>query len=445
MTSVLAQQLAQLAEARGDGTRRVRGKPSLLFEYQRAADIDVATIYGIALQGGCGRERRPGAALGPVAARRLRARTRAQAPRRARSRPAVARRGARAHRRAAGPTRRRLRPSPAGLEHLCAIDARFQPFSHSLFARSSLAVNRDQITKQDDAKINQQIAAFTRLLSNHFLSPSCFKTLEYLIRRYRCGAGAAGRALPTPRPTAPRACPPRSRRAAPLRRLPSLRALLEAPARGGGAAGARLVLCRPLGLQLRTPAPPRPLRAAPPAAGTPPTSPSARRRVNELNVDDLMAAALPYHSTNEFVRLVQTARLEGTTWSWLAKMQESGAALPRDILVKRCTTDAAVLAFICECAKQQGSARQLSRTWLSFYAVVACELVAAQRALPEDLVAALLPFLTAGLQHDASQDYRAASLMIVTQICSKSALSKDFLSGAPLLAAAVAMMMPDDA
>ncbi len=73
----------------------------------------------------------------------------------------------------------------AGLEQLSGIDSRFQPYSGTLFARSSLSVNRDQIAKQEDAKLNQQIAAFLRLLSNHFLAPACFKVLEYLIRRYR--------------------------------------------------------------------------------------------------------------------------------------------------------------------------------------------------------------------------------------------------------------------
>lgn len=159
-------------------------------------------------------------------------------------------------------------------------------------------------------------------------------------------------------------------------------------------------------------------------------SPTVRaRRVNEINVDDLMAAALPYHATNEFVRLVQTARLEATAWTWLSKMQDTGAALPRDILVKRCTGDNALLAFICETAKQQGSTRQLCRTWLSFYAVTVCELVAAHKTVPEELVSVLLPYLTAGLQAEASQDYRAASLMVVTQICARASLGKEFLSG----------------
>jgi U3 small nucleolar RNA-associated protein 10 len=55
-----------------------------------------------------------------------------------------------------------------------------------------------------------------------------------------------------------------------------------------------------------------------------------------------MLAALPYHATNEFVRLVQVLRLEGGSnrlWGFLAPMQQSGAALPREVLVQRCVND----------------------------------------------------------------------------------------------------------
>lgn len=54
----------------------------------------------------------------------------------------------------------------------------------------------------------------------------------------------------------------------------------------------------------------------------------------------LLSAALPYHATNEFVRLVQILRLEGSPeFEFLRPMQESGAALPRSVLVHRCLTD----------------------------------------------------------------------------------------------------------
>lgn len=65
--------------------------------------------------------------------------------------------------------------------------------------------------------------------------------------------------------------------------------------------------------------------------------------MNEHNVDALMHAALPYHATNEFVRLVQVLRLEGNgaarLWEFLAPMQQSGASMPREVLVQRCVND----------------------------------------------------------------------------------------------------------
>ncbi len=62
-------------------------------------------------------------------------------------------------------------------------------------------------------------------------------------------------------------------------------------------------------------------------------------RVNERNVDDLMLCALPYHTTNEFVRLVQVLALKGSKWEWLSPLQDSGASVPRDVLVQRCIND----------------------------------------------------------------------------------------------------------
>lgn len=51
MASVLAEQLAQLATAKGPQERYVRGKPSLLFDFQKAADVSAETLLGIAQQG----------------------------------------------------------------------------------------------------------------------------------------------------------------------------------------------------------------------------------------------------------------------------------------------------------------------------------------------------------------------------------------------------------
>jgi hypothetical protein len=53
MASTLAQQLAQLSTAKGTQEKYVKGKASLLFDYQKAADVSAETLLGIAQQGTC--------------------------------------------------------------------------------------------------------------------------------------------------------------------------------------------------------------------------------------------------------------------------------------------------------------------------------------------------------------------------------------------------------
>lgn len=52
MASSLAQQLQQLSQLRGTESKKLsKGKPSLLFDFQKAADVDIDTIYNIASEG----------------------------------------------------------------------------------------------------------------------------------------------------------------------------------------------------------------------------------------------------------------------------------------------------------------------------------------------------------------------------------------------------------
>lgn len=53
-----------------------------------------------------------------------------------------------------------------------------------------------------------------------------------------------------------------------------------------------------------------------------------------------MLAALPFHETEQFVRLVQILRLPPRgRFAFLEPMQASGAPAPRDVIVLRCVTD----------------------------------------------------------------------------------------------------------
>ncbi len=53
MATSLAAQLSQLVADRGQPAKKpTKGKPSLLFDVQKAADVDVASLHQLALQGG---------------------------------------------------------------------------------------------------------------------------------------------------------------------------------------------------------------------------------------------------------------------------------------------------------------------------------------------------------------------------------------------------------
>lgn len=312
MASTLAQQLASVAGARKAGASQPaaggsRKKPSLLFDQQKAADVDAHTLYLI----GCEGEMPNGALMNQTA-----------------------------------PSEGVLSLPHAGLEALCKLEPRFTGFRSSLFSQASVNFVRDQQTVETLENLEGVLSHFFDCLTEHFLSPGCFKALEYLIRKYR---------------------------------------------------------------------------------------------INEYNVHALLSMALPFHSTHEFVRLVQTLSLFNSQasqsikscWGWLSRMQESGASLPRDVLVQRCINDRAVFRALCEGAKRnkRASSGASSPTYLSFYAVVICEMVAFPGALNEEVLERLLPYLVEGLEPTSSVDYRAASLMIFAEVCARVSLSQPFLTG----------------
>lgn len=221
---------------------------------------------------------------------------------------------------------------------MCRIDPRFQSYRKTLFSQSTQTLDRDQQTAEINAKLDASIAGFCHLLSSYFLLPAAFKTLEYLIRRFK---------------------------------------------------------------------------------------------VNEMNIPALMHAALPYHATNEFVRLVQTLRLDNNNailFKFIAPMQKSRVALPRELLVQRCLTDRSLLRFVCDAGQELGSARVAARAAMPFLAALLCEVVAAAPAVDESLMAMLLPYIIYGLSADVSPDYRAAIYMVLVQLATRATFTSDLIS-----------------
>lgn len=153
-------------------------------------------------------------------------------------------------------------------------------------------------------------------------------------------------------------------------------------------------------------------------------------QANERNVVELMYTALPYHATNEFVRLVQTLELErGGIFAFLSPMQETGVAMPRTLLVQRCLTDRGLLRFILDMGQEMGNARISSRVVMPFYGALLCEVLAASPSLDQSLLEIVFPYLIQALSRDFIAELRAVIYMAIVQLASRVNLSHDSVNG----------------
>ncbi|XP_047967896.1 uncharacterized protein At3g06530 [Salvia hispanica] len=104
------------------GKKRPLTRPSILFDAKAAADVDLDTIYGIAL---------------------------------------------------------------SGLEVLISMEERFRNYKNDLFSLNSKELDRELLGQEENKRISASIASYLRLLSGFLELHSALKTLEYLIRRYK--------------------------------------------------------------------------------------------------------------------------------------------------------------------------------------------------------------------------------------------------------------------
>ena len=64
-------------------------------------------------------------------------------------------------------------------------DERFKNFANDLFSHKSREIDRELLSKEENAKIDASISSYLRLLSGYLHFRASLETLEYLIRRYK--------------------------------------------------------------------------------------------------------------------------------------------------------------------------------------------------------------------------------------------------------------------
>uniref|UniRef100_A0A8C4R077 HEAT repeat-containing protein 1 n=1 Tax=Eptatretus burgeri TaxID=7764 RepID=A0A8C4R077_EPTBU len=74
-----------------------------------------------------------------------------------------------------------------------------------------------------------------------------------------------------------------------------------------------------------------------------------RFHIHRYNEDALLACAMPFHESQQFVRVVQLLRIKDPThrWHWLFPLQKHKVPLARSTLVTHCYKDPVFADFLC--------------------------------------------------------------------------------------------------
>ncbi|AET00469.2 uncharacterized protein At3g06530 isoform X2 [Medicago truncatula] len=150
-------------------------------------------------------------------------------------------------------------------------------------------------------------------------------------------------------------------------------------------------------------------------------------KIHEHNVEDLILCSLPYHDTHAFVRVVQILKIRNRIWEFLKGVKDSGATLPRMVVVQQCLRDGGeLLKSLCDYASPS---KNPSRNVIGFCTAVVVEVLGVR--VDEDIVKIIHPFVNSGLQPDKKDlsDHKASSLMIVCLLGHKTTLAPSLLNG----------------
>ncbi|KAJ3564821.1 hypothetical protein NP233_g8044 [Leucocoprinus birnbaumii] len=132
-----------------------------------------------------------------------------------------------------------------------------------------------------------------------------------------------------------------------------------------------------------------------------------RFRVNEFNVENLLALFLPYHDTAQFAKIVTILHIKpSSTWSFLLPFKSAAQNVPRVSLVTEMLRNSDVARFVTSLLPTAMKEGRSHRVLLAFNAATLHEFISRSKILDEGTMAYLLPALLEPLakRYDALRD-----------------------------------------
>ncbi|KAG8835932.1 snoRNA-binding rRNA-processing protein utp10 [Serendipita sp. 399] len=152
-----------------------------------------------------------------------------------------------------------------------------------------------------------------------------------------------------------------------------------------------------------------------------------RFRVNEFNVDTVLAVFLPYHTTDHFIKMVSILHIPGSSpWSFLNPYKKAVTPLHRDSLVKEMLSNHLLANSVVKILLEHVHAKQEHRAVINF--VLSTTMRYITHIIPDRVhVSPLLSVLIQAMTKSRSFDTVSACILLVGLTSSRVSLSKDLL------------------
>ncbi|KAL4062956.1 hypothetical protein V8B97DRAFT_2026593 [Scleroderma yunnanense] len=145
-----------------------------------------------------------------------------------------------------------------------------------------------------------------------------------------------------------------------------------------------------------------------------------RFRINEFNVDAVLALFLPYHETPHFVKMLSILHIPPTSpFVFLLAFKSAAKPLPRSTLVKNMVSDAEVARFTADLLPTAVKCSYSHRTLLAFNAATMHDYISSAPILDDGMLAFILPALLTPLQATHKDTNVALSSYIILCVLSQ--------------------------
>ncbi|ORZ35313.1 armadillo-type protein [Catenaria anguillulae PL171] len=148
-----------------------------------------------------------------------------------------------------------------------------------------------------------------------------------------------------------------------------------------------------------------------------------RFRINEFNVESVMACILPYYETKQFTHMLTTLDLSrAPRWAFLAHVVETAKPMDRHFLMRRLFADQSLVSFACETILERVKAKLPFNTAFTFYTTTLITYVTKANEITPEIATVLMPFILDGVK-SANREWRLSNYLVLCQLAARTSLS----------------------